>query len=248
MIWLLGAIAAAEEPEGVDAPSASEAGEEITVWAEQVARAREAVIGEIERLGYTRNVRERDDRLVFIHEQGWKGKVVLYDDGRIATKRTGPSGREMEPIAGTRVRPYFLCLIGPTACVRAGAFLVSDRRWMQIEDEVIRETAAETSALGDRIADQALAGTLAEIPDRLYALWSEGRPLEGADPLPSYEARRAAALQYWDSRTETEWGLQVREAVAAFIRGEIEASEHPYTDAEREDFEAHRRSSQPFPW
>jgi hypothetical protein len=42
--------------------------------------------------------------------------------------------------------------------------------------------------------------------------------------------------------------MAVREAVAAFIRAEVQASDHPFTPTEREAFEAVRRSSAPFPW
>jgi hypothetical protein len=237
---------AQEEP--APAEPQEPAAEEITVWAERIEAARDAVVQDIQELGYTRNTRERDGKTVFVHEEGWKGKVVLYDDGRIATRRTGVSGREMEPIAGTRIRPYFLCAIVPTACVRAGSWYVSDRRWMQIEDEVARETAQTVTQLNDRMADAATASVVASLPDKLERLWTAGAPLQGEASLQSWEARRQAVLSYWDSRTETAWGEEVRKVIEAFVRGEIQRSEHPYTEQEIAAFEASRRSSRPFPW
>jgi hypothetical protein len=237
---LLAVWAHAQEPE--PAP------EEITVWAERIEAAREAVTQEIEGLGYTRNVRERDGKLVFVHEDGWKGKVILYDDGRITTHRTGLSGREVKPIAGTRIRPYFLCAIQPTFCVRAGSWYVSDRRWKQVEDAVARETAETVVQLNDRLADAATASVVATLPEKLERLWSEGVPLAGEQLLVSWEERREAVLSYWDSRTETAWGKDVRAVIESFVRGEIQQSAHPYTEAEMAAFESRRRSSQPFPW
>src|SRR5688572_10602463 len=100
-MWWVILSAAAQEPE----PSTEVADEEIMVYGEAVERARAAVVAELQGMGYD-HVRKRDDRLVFLHEQGWKGKVVFYDDGRLATKRRGFSGRELPPIPGTRIRPY----------------------------------------------------------------------------------------------------------------------------------------------
>jgi hypothetical protein len=248
MGWARAQEPAPAEPAPAEPAPAEPAAEEITVWAERVEAAREVVVQEIEELGYTRNVRERDGKTVFVHEEGWKGKVVLYDDGRLATRRTGLSGREMQPIAGTRVRPYFLCAIVPTACVRAGSWYVSDRRWKQIEDEVARETAAPVTTLNDRVADAATAEVVAAMPDRLARLWTEGVPLEGEGRLATWEERRQAVLSYWDSRTETAWGKAVREVIESFVRGEIQRSEHPYTAQEMAAFDASRLSVRPFPW
>lgn len=224
-MWALLSVLAFAAPE-------PEASEEITVWGDPaVQQARDAVIGELDALGY-RKLKERADRLVLINEQRWKGKVVLYDDGRLSTRRTGPAFKQLEPIAGTRIRPYPLCVISPTSCVWAGAWVVSERKWRHIEDEVSRETAVEIVALNDRMADAALSDTLDALPDRLEALWDRGVPITGTEPLPTPEARRAALLAYWESRTDTVWGRQVQAVVEGFVRGVVQSGEHPFTDAE----------------
>lgn len=244
-MWVLLPALASAAPEAPEAPVAP-ASEEVTVWGDPaVQAAREALIGELTGLGY-RKLKERDGRLVLVHEQGWKGKVVLYDDGRLATKRTGPAFKELEPIGGTRIRPYPLCVIAPTACVSAGAWVVSERKWRHVEDEVARATAAEVGALSDRMADAALSDTLDALPARLEALWERGEPLDGGPPLPTPEARRAALLAFWESRTDTAWGRQVREAVEGFARGVIQPSGHPFTEAELAAHAARFAGATPF--
>jgi hypothetical protein len=239
------ASGAASEP----ASAATEAApsEEITVWGEAVERARQAVVDQVVGLGYDK-VRDRGDRTVLRHELGYKGKVVLYDDGRLAVRRTPPKGRKLDPIGGTRIRPYFLCLIDPWACVDLGSWSVSDRRWGQTEDGVVEATADPLGALGDRMADAALATRLEDIPQALDALWTRGAPLQGTDPVPTYRERRAALLAFWDSRTETVWGQAVRDAVAAFVRAEVQPGDHPFTAEEQAWFDRVRASSAPFPW
>ena len=246
MILLLLVVGASADP-AAPAPAPIAAGEEITVWGNAVEAARDAVVTEIEGLGYT-HVRKRDDRTVFLADDGWKGKVIFYDDGRLATKRRGVSGREMEPIAGTRIRPYPLCLISPFSCVDAGSWYMSASKWRHNEDAVARATAAELVSLGDRLADASVAQSLAELPDRLDRLWTDGVPLEGTTVLPTWPARRAALLAFWDSRTETMWGEQVRDAVAAFVRAEVQSGEQAFSEAEKAAFDEVRRSSHPFPW
>jgi hypothetical protein len=62
----------------------------------------------------------------------------------------------MEPMPGTRFRPYPLCLVVPTACMAAGSWYVSGRRWGQIEDHVADATAAPLQELSSAMADQAV--------------------------------------------------------------------------------------------
>ena len=84
-------------------------------------------------------------------------------------------------------------------------------------------------AYGDRVADRETDRTVNELPDQLIALWEQGEPLEGQATLDSFEQRRAALLAFWDSRTDTEWGDTVRQAVEAFILAEVQTSDHPFS-------------------
>lgn len=44
------------------------------------------------------------------------------------------------------------------------------------------------------------------------------------------------------------WGEQVRDAVAAFVRAEVQSGDEAFSEAEKEAFDEVRRSAQPFPW
>ena len=240
-MWWWTVVALADEPE-------PEVSEEITVLGQRVEAARAEVVSRIVDLGYDR-VKDKDGKVVFRADQAWKGKVVLSDDGLLRVRRTGPRPRALEPIPGTRVRPYPLCLVAPTACVQLGAWAVSDRRWAGIEGEVVDGTHVELEALADAMADEALSTRLEALPEQLDALWLQGDSLFYQRPhVATVEARRAELLEYWDTRTETAWGLPVREAVASFVRAVVEAGPTPYTDAEKAAFEARRLSAHPFPW
>jgi hypothetical protein len=87
--------------------------------------------------------------------------------------------------------------------------------------------------------------TVLELPDRLEALWEEGVPLEGSRTPATHARRREALLAYWDSRTCTEWGDRVREAVEAFMRGVVQHSEHPFTEEEVRALNDERRCARP---
>lgn len=240
MWWAL-AEALAEEPAPATEP------EEVVVWGAAVTRARDEVERQIIALGYD-VVKDKGDVTVFRSSTAWKGKVVLSDEGTLQVRRTGPRFHEMEPMPGTRFRPYPLCLVVPTACMAAGSWYVSGRRWGQIEDHVADATAAPLQELSSAMADQAVDDRLAALPDALEALWVEGVPLAGETRLATPADRRAALFVYWDTRTENEWGNQVRVLVADFVLGRVMQSEEPFTLQEMAMFQANRRSLHPFPF
>ena len=80
----------------------------------------------------------------------------------------------------------------------------------------------------DALADRAHAEQLEGLPDRLQRLWDTGVPLEGDGALATHAERRDALYAYWESRTETRWGEDVRALVAGFVRGVVQDSEHPF--------------------
>ncbi|MCA9494237.1 MAG: hypothetical protein KC621_30125 [Myxococcales bacterium] len=240
-MWWWSLVALAEEPE-------PEVSEEITVLGQRVDAARDQVVSRIVDLGYDR-VKDKDGKMVFRAEQNWKGKVVLTDEGTLRVRRTGPRGKQMPTIPGTSIRPYPLCLVAPTACVSMGAWSVSDRRWAGIEGNVANATAEDLELLSAAMADEALALKLEVLPERLEALWTEGESLFWGRPsVPTVEGRRAELLEFWDTRTETPWGWPVRDAVGSFVRAVVEEGPTPYTEEEKATFDAHRASTDPFPW
>ncbi len=219
--------------------------EEITVYGTPaVEAARQVVVDELKSLGFTR-VKEKDGALVLKHETTWKGKIVLYDDGYLKHRRQGVrvvEGPAKELPKGTRWLP---CVVVPTACVNAG-FTVADRKLDAVRDRTMSDLAPELQALGDRIADAAVAQTVDSLPSKLEALWERGSPLlVQGPPLATPEARKAELLEFWETRTDTEWGEQVRAVVESFARGVVQTSDHPFTPEELQAFNARSRAGRP---
>jgi hypothetical protein len=226
MIAALIGLALAQEPEPVD--------EVIIVYGEERVRAaREAVIRDLEGMGYTK-LRERDGRLVMLHETTWKGKVTLHDDGFVEFSRQGVKGTmpdtffyRASPLVG-----WVPCVIVPTACVKVGGLVVSKRKLEAVEAKAVAHVAPELDTLAQRQADLHTQQKLERLPADLEACWQQGTPLEGTGPLPDPASRRQHLLAYWASRTNSPWGRQVGDMVAGFLEQVVQASEHPVTAAE----------------
>jgi hypothetical protein len=242
VIALLVSLAVAEEP------AEPEDIEEITVYAEeQVRRAKQRVVEDLEVLGYDQVARV-GDREVYRHSEPWKGEVVLHDDGFSVVRRQPlrVEGRKMPWTAQNTPVAWAGCLIYPWACVRIGGAMISTAKWRAVEGRTVDQIHGDVSTWGDRIADLHTRQNAALLPDALEALWERGVPLTEGPTLSTPAARRQAILAYWDSRTETEWGEEMRRTVEAFCRGVIERSESPFTAAELEAFNGSRRAERPF--
>ncbi|MBX2797074.1 MAG: hypothetical protein KTR31_05385 [Myxococcales bacterium] len=240
---LVGLAAWAQVPVKDSEPEASE---EIIVVGDAVEQARQAVIDDLVDLGFDR-VRERSGRVVLKHGTTWRGKIVLYEDGFLKHRRQGVrvvEGPAKELPKGTRWLP---CIIVPTACVRVGA-TVADRKLNAVRSRTMTAITPQLRTLGDRMADAAVASNLELLPDALEALWIEGRPLGGGSPLATFRARRADLLSFWESRTETKWGEQVRGAVEAYVSEVVQHSDHPFVQREVARFNETTSSSRPFPF
>lgn len=226
-LWLSVALGQDDEDPAAD--------EEIIVYGElRVARAREAVVAELQELGYDAKIIDRGNHVVYRHAAPWHGEVVLYDDGWMQVKRQPlrvegrkvPWAREGSPLA------WAGCLVYPWACLRVNGAFVGQRKWRGTETRVVARTQATVTEWGDRVADLATERTVDGLPDALAALWEHGTPLDGGPALSTYQARRTALVTLWRTRTETVWGAQVRAAIRAFIRGVVQPSDHPFSAAE----------------
>jgi len=220
----LGAPAAEPEPES---------GEEIIVYGElRVEEARAKVVADLEALGFTR-VKEKDGRLVLRHAQNWKGKVIFHDDGRLQFRRQAPEPtmpdtffKRASPLVG-----WVPCVVVPTACVKVGGWVVSERKLGAIHRDARAAVDPSLEELSERQADLAIDRKLDDLDGRLTACWEDGVPLEG-DPtqlLSTPEERRAHLLDYWRTRTDTVWGDRVRAPVEGFLRNVVQDSDHPVT-------------------
>jgi hypothetical protein len=238
--WLLG-LALAADGEATDDDDEVVA-EEITVYAEQrVRQARQRVVNQLKAMGYDEQVDEVGDRTVYRHSEPWKGEVVLHDDGWTVVRRQPlrVEGRKMPWTKANTPVAWAGCLLYPWFCIRPGGTLVGTAKWRAVEGRTVDFIHPDVREWGDRIADLATQRKVGDLPERLEALWSEGVPLEGGEPLATMEERRWALMSFWASRTDTAWGDEVRAAVGAFCRAVVQSSDHPFTDAE---IEAHRRA------
>jgi len=239
-----------DEEEDSDDRDFEVVGEEITVYAEErVRRARADVEEQLAHMGYDEEVEKVGDRTVFRHEAPWKGEVVLHDDGWTVVRRQPlrVEGRKMPWTKANTGIAWAGCFLYPWYCVRTGGVLVGRNKWRAVEDRTVTGVQPQVRRWGDRIADLATARKVGNLPDRLYALWEDGVPLDGSSAVvSSHQERRQALLAFWGSRTDTVWGEQVRRAVASFCRAVVQDSDHPFTDEEVSTFNASRPGEAPF--
>ena len=218
-----------EEPiafgEGEDHVSA-----EVVVYGVRLMEARrQEVIDAAKQDGYVREVR-KGDRTILRHESPYKGELVLHDDGRAILKRQPV---RFEPPFGKNktAASYLWCVIVPL-CIRPSGQTVSPRRFRSYERAALANVAPEIREWNDAIADVGLDLRLERLPEQMQALWDDGTPLDDGARISTYSGRRAALFQFWNSRTETSQGEEVRDAVESFIRGVVQPSEHPFRDEE----------------
>lgn len=248
-LWL--ALAGAQEAPAPPDPAPDEAPAEepddgfteVIVYSEHLAKAaRDKLMRQAEAMGYTEQVR-KDDRTILRHEAKYNGEIVLYDDGRVEFKRQ-PVQFE-PPFDKSKPLSWLSCVIVPL-CIRAGGQAYAPRKFRAQERRAMAEIADAAGEWNERIADVALDRKLGDLPDRLQALWDEGTPLEAGLPtLATFSERKTALLRYWDSRTDTEWGEEVRDAVASFLRAVVQRSDTPITAAELEAFNRRRQAPRP---
>lgn len=224
--------------------------EEVLVYGElRVIQARQWVEDRLEAGGYTLATR-KDDRVIYRHDAPHHGKVIIHDDGWMKVRRQGlrVEGREWEFAQRNSARAWALCVVTPWRCVRVGGFMVSQRKFRGYRGTAVDGVGGDVEEWSSRIADLSIDRKLETLDQALLGLWLLGVPIQGTDELATPPERRAALLTYWASRTETVWGRRVREAVAAFVRGEVQYSTHPFTEDEIAAFNRERAGSTPFPW
>ena len=211
---------------------ADEVDEEVVVVGDGSAAAwREALDTEILELGYREGIR-RGDHVVYRAEDPWKPRIVVYDAGYAVFERepphVGPMANGPWGTLGSAV------CIPPIVCAYFNGWAVSKRRYMGVRDRHTDAIAEELRGWREAVADEAFQWRLDyEIPQALEALWRDGTPLQAGEPaLATPEARRAAVLDFWATRTDTESGRIVQEVVEAWLASVVQPSEWPVTEAE----------------
>lgn len=245
--WLLIALVArAEEPVVADGDVEARRGddgvEEIVVHGDVlVEQARRALMHDLQEQGYT-DLEDMGDYVRMRHEEAWKGEVRVYDDGWIHVKRqpVRVQSRDLPWAEEGSALAWASCAMYPPMCLRTGGALVGRRKWMGVQGRTLAVVGEDAQVLGDRVADASLDERINQLPERLYALWVDGVPLDGGEAVATPEARKQAILAFWDSRTDTIWGDRVRVAVEAFVRAEVQTSATPFTADEIAAFNAGR--------
>ncbi|MCO4744121.1 MAG: hypothetical protein KC912_04995 [Proteobacteria bacterium] len=245
LIWL-GLAWAQEAPEPVEpTPAEQGAPNEIVVWGDlAVERARQEVIADFASEGYT-DIIQRDNYVLLRSPAAWKGEIRVYDDGWVDMRRQPVRFAAPKTPWAPAGSPgaWASCILYPFACVKTGGQLVSKRKLQAQKGRTLTVAEPSIDGYGDRVADRETERTVNDLPDQLEALWLRGEPIMGEAILETPADRRAALLEYWDSRTDTVWGDVVRNGVEAFIRAEVQSSMHPFSAEEIARFNDARQAS-----
>ena len=210
--------------------AAPQAGMEITVYGEmEVGKARKALNQQLIDLGYVPR-QSKGGRTVYVHEDGWRQKLVVDDDGHVYFRQRAPHFANQ---AGVKFN--------------FGSIPRNPRLKLQDKEQALVASQDELVRYGDALAGEALLVRLyEEVPDLLDAIWLEGKHLEQPGlTLPDAVSRRKAILQFWISRTDNPYGDAVREVVEAYMVYVINDSSEPFTDEEIAWANATRRCERP---
>lgn len=217
--------AAEPEPEAEEAKPNAEI---VVTAAPPVARARDELSQALRAQGYRAGVR-RGEWTVFRSYTPYRPDVRVHDDGwidvRRAKIRVHPPGKsfadEGSPIS------WLWCAL-PVAlpfCISVGGQVISPAKLHALKEDVYEGTREEVAALGDAVTQVRMEQRLnVDIPSQLEALWAE-------EQVPA-AIRRAALLEWWDSRTETPEGEAARDAASAFMNAVVQTSTDPFSAAE----------------
>ncbi len=238
------------EPEPAPEPIPAEAEEEIVVYGElAVAKARDALVREMERLGW-RAKEKGDGTLKFKAPSGWMGSARFDPELASLDFRRNAIGFRLadyqEPEHTLPPGPTDPAGVAHDAPVSSGAGMwlfprkkKVDGVWTQVRDTTRDELDAYQKVKYATVFEERLQGIAA----RLDALYDAGIPLEG-DPRPIPEAERLQAIvDFWATRADTREGLRMTKAVEAWLVNRVDA----VPDEMRSKAEARREDARPFP-
>ncbi len=241
---IAGGESESDDGERVEAPAAIE----VVVYGEiLVEQARQQLERDLAEAGYEK-AKSKEGKVIYRHDDVWKGEIHLYDDGWFRTKRQKVKFEPIEMPWAEKGSPLAIagCVVYSFLCFRPGGALVSERKFRAQETRLVQHIHEDSEEWADRISDLATDRKIEDLPTRMEDLWANGTPLLKPGKLETKEERRQALLAYWDSRTNTPWGEMVRQAVEAFCRGVVQHSDDPFTAAEIAAFNDRRRAIRPF--
>ena len=238
--WVIAAALAQEAPAPEDD---SRVQGEVVVYGDWlVEKARAELVDQAESQGYTRRI-ERDGYVLYRSPDTWRGDLKVYDDGWVRITRQPVQFRppNSDSPRDAKLSSWLWC-VWPPNCVNGQGIWVSKRKFDAQRGRAYGGISPELQGWGDAMADRAVDKRLETLPDELEALWYEGERLDPTSmaPLDTPLQRRTAILVYWDSRADNLWGDQVREAVEAFFRAEVQHSDVAMTREELATFNERR--------
>lgn len=218
--------------------------EEIVVWGDlAIAKARDGITRQMEDLGY-RVARKQDGRIVF---RG-PNKVTLLPSGALLFAASGPRLVETPPEGYSRDPRYQSIDPGPMSGGGLSVAMPGGRKVDAQQTKVLDETRDEIEAYISVVRRTEFENMLAQLPDRLDRLWSDGTPIDPNKPaLATPAERRRVALELWATRTETPEGQRAAAAIEAWLSAVVQSSPDPITDAERSEFNARRTDGRTLP-
>jgi hypothetical protein len=217
------------------APPPPTAQESIIVEDNRVARARRELEKAILDLGYTIK-REEDGRVVYRPDVAWHPTIVVDKDGFVILRRSPvrfSTPSTLDP--GTRALMWGLCPIMWHLCVHPGGQVVSKAKLDGKKGAANSATNPQRIAWDEALHDRGHARRMAELPEALDHLWSEGVQIDapGAPPLATPPERKAALVEFWATRADTPEGDEVKALVRDFLLYEVSESPWPVTEADR---------------
>jgi hypothetical protein len=227
--------------------------EEIVVYGELAkAKARDALVKEMERLGW-RAIDKGGGHYVFRGPSAWMGKATFDPEmGNLDFRRPAVGFRLANyDDPGTRATTTRYDADGqPVDAVQtsgAGFWVLPSKRKVDaVWSDVRQATRDELDRYQEVTLGTAFEARLAVIPERLDRLWSQGVPLDGGPALETGEPRVRAVLEFWATRLDSPDGRRMMKAVEAWIDANLVDQGH-LTEALRVEYEARRDDNRTLP-
>lgn len=218
----------------------------ITVHGEPAIRqARWDAVIALKRLGW--DPRQKDGgRTVFKPPRPWLGRAELDAEGNLSfryplVRFRSASLSPTQPMDPTESNPHLQR--SPSGHMRDGGFTLPAGQaglWIKPSHKILdgwydrTRIAVEPQLRNLAIArrDTAIAARLDEVIAQLDALWADGTPLVGGQPVPEPERTRAV-LFFWATRADSFEGQQVTRTVETWLRNNVEPTEEQRTAAEK---------------
>ena len=217
-------------------PPPPTSGETIIVEDARVAQTRQELENAILDLGYFIK-RSKDGRTLYRPDVAWHPTIEVDSDGFVILHRSPVRFSTPTTLSpGMRIATWVLCPIKWDLCVHAGGQVVSKAKLDGRKGAANAATNDQRIAWDDALHDRGHARRMAELPEALDHLWSEGIRIDaaGAPRIATPNERKTALVEFWATRTDTPEGAEVQALVRDFLLYEVSESPWPVTEADRD--------------